>query len=64
MSEERLYQDYLEVVKSFRRYLEGKKGIKKETEVRKDKTEEKDPRVLLENLCRSMRKCQNCSLWL
>lgn len=62
MSEERLYEDYLEVVKSFRRYLEGKKGIKKEREVRKDKTEEKDPRVLLENLCRSMRTCQNCSL--
>ena len=62
MSEERLYQDYLEVVKSFRRYLEGKKGIKKEREVRKDKTEEKDPRVLLENLCRSIQNCQNCSL--
>lgn len=62
MSEEQLYEDYLEVVKSFRRYLEEKKGMKKEKEVRKDKTEEKDPRVLLENLCRSMQNCQNCSL--
>ena len=62
MSEEQLYQDYLEVVKSFRRYLEEKRGMKKEREVRKDKPEEKDPRVLLENLCRSMQNCQSCSL--
>jgi uracil-DNA glycosylase family 4 len=62
MKKEQLYQDYLEVVKSFRRYLEEKKGMKKETEVRKDKTGEKDSRVLLENLYRSMQNCQNCSL--
>jgi len=62
MKKEQLYQDYLEVVKSFRRYLEEKKGMKKETEVRKDKPEEKDSRVLLENLYRSMQNCQNCSL--
>ncbi len=62
MSEEQLYEDYLEVVKSFRRYLEEKKGMKKEKEVRKDKTEEKDPRVLLENLCSSLQNCQDCSL--
>lgn len=65
MSEDRLYQDYLEVVKSFRRYLEEKRGMKKERkerEVRKDKSEGKDSRVLLENLCRSMQNCQNCSL--
>jgi len=62
MSEEQLYQDYLEVVKSFRRYLEEKMGMTKEIEVKKDKMEEKDSRVLLENLCRSMQNCQNCSL--
>jgi DNA polymerase len=62
MGEERLYQDYLEVVKSFRRYLEEKRGMKKETEVRKGKPEEKDHRVLLEDLCRSAQNCQNCSL--
>jgi len=62
MNEEQLYQDYLEVVKSFRVYLEEKRGMTKETEVKKDKTEEKDSRVLLENFCRSMQNCQNCSL--
>jgi DNA polymerase len=62
MNEEQLYQDYLEVVKSFRVYLEEKRGMKKETEVKKDKTEEKNSRVLLENLCRSMQSCQNCFL--
>ncbi|MFQ5835734.1 MAG: uracil-DNA glycosylase [bacterium] len=62
MSEERLYEDYLEVVKSFRRYLEEKRGMKKEREGGKDKSEEKDPRVLLEDLCNSLQNCQNCSL--
>lgn len=65
MSEERLYQDYLEVVKSFRRYLEEKRGMKKEREEReekKDKMQEKNPRVLLEDLCKSLRNCQNCPL--
>ncbi len=62
MSEEQLYQDYLEVVKSFRRYLEEKKGMKKEKEVRKDKTEEKDRRVPLKDLCSSLQNCQDCSL--
>ena len=56
MSEERLYEDYLEVVKSFRRYLEEKRGMKK------DKAEGKDRRVLLEDLCSSLQNCQNCSL--
>jgi len=56
MSEERLYEDYLEVVKSFRRYLEEKRGMKR------DKTEGKDRRVLLKDLCHSLQNCQNCSL--
>ncbi|MFQ6066394.1 MAG: uracil-DNA glycosylase [bacterium] len=62
MSQGQLYQDYLEVVKSFRRYLEERRGMKREPEVRKDKPEEKDSRVLLEDLCRSMQNCQSCSL--
>ncbi len=36
--------------------------MKRETEERKDKREEKGPRVLLEDLYHGLQNCQNCSL--
>lgn len=62
MSEQELHEEYLELVKVFRRYLEEKRGMKKETEVRKGKREGKNPPSLLEDFRCSMQNCRNCSL--
>jgi DNA polymerase len=57
----RYYQDYLDIVKSFRRYLEKRQGLKvKEDE---ENPEAKDPERLLQNLFYSVQNCQRCSLY-
>ena len=59
MVEEKLYTDYLQIVRSFRKYLEKKQGIVK----KEDNLEKKSPKKLLEALYHSMRNCQKCSLF-
>ncbi|MEA3485269.1 MAG: uracil-DNA glycosylase [Candidatus Aerophobetes bacterium] len=55
------YQDYLDIVKSFRRYLEKRQGVKvKEDE---ENSEPKDPEKLLQDLFYSVQNCQRCSLY-
>jgi len=59
MVEEKLYTDYLQIVKSFRKYLEKKQGIVK----KEDNLEKKSPEKLLKALYRSMQNCRKCSLF-
>jgi len=53
-------QDYLDIVRSFRRYLEKRQGLRvKEDEKNSDS---EGPEKLLQGLFRSVQNCQKCSL--
>lgn len=63
MTEEKLYADYLQIVRSFRKYLEKRQGIPEREDREGNSLEKKNPKRLLEALYRSMRNCRKCPLF-
>ena len=55
------YQDYLDIVKSFRQYLE--KRQKRGAKEGKISLEDEDPQKLLQAIFRSVQNCRRCPLY-